>query len=264
MPPLVGFEKIRLLGLGDGEFHVNVFLARESASGRLVSVQHYLGPWVEIEEYLSRSLGEADGLEHPHILQVLRAAETEGGGYVIREHCEARTLAERAREAGRLEVLDALSAFAQAADAIGFAHANGMLHCDLNPHNISLTSDGQVKVSGFIGPRIAKVGFGGIAYAAPELVLGSELTVQTDVYLLGATFYEVLTGEAPFEDEDAMALMKKIVREAPRPASRINKEVPSGLDELLLRAMAKDPAGRFEDAGKLGEAVDSVRRQLSG
>jgi serine/threonine-protein kinase len=184
------------------------------------------------------------------------------------EYVAGRTLREVLREYSRLPALEAARIAAEIADALSFAHRNGVVHRDIKPGNVLLTPAGQVKVTDFGIARaeqnddLTKTGsvMGTATYFSPEQAQGLDLDGRADVYALGVVLYEMLTGVAPFIADNPVSVAYKHVREEPVPPSRRNPDVPPALEQIIMSALAKDPEHRYQSADDLRADLLRFRR----
>lgn len=195
-------------------------------------------------------------LNHPNIVTLYDFQESEGTYYLIMEYVEGLTLGEILAEGGSLIVDQSLAIAIQVALALECAHLNEVIHRDIKPDNLMLIGDGRIKVMDFgiarlkSGPAssITREGeiVGTLAYMSPEQVEGRYVDETTDVFSLGAVLYQMLTGASPFAAETPAAVIFKILHSTPRAPSELNPEVPPELDDVVLKALDRDPDERFE------------------
>ncbi len=251
-----------------------VFLARDRVLGRDVALKvlrrQYAGD-SEFAERFKREARSAASLSHPNIVQVYDRGETdEGASYIAMEYVPGGTLKERISDRGPLEASEAAALGAQVAEALGAAHDRGMVHRDIKPQNVLLTTRGDAKVADFGIARagssvtISKTGsvMGTAGYMSPEQALGEPATPRSDLYSLGVVLYEALTGELPFTADNPIAVSMKHVTEALRPPREIDPTIPEGMNALIVKLMAKDPEDRYASAGELADDLRRVSRGL--
>jgi serine/threonine-protein kinase len=218
---------------------------------------------------LERFLREAkilSRLNHPHIVSY-RSSTLLGNRYVLAtELVEGTTLAERL-ELGPVSMPDSIKFIWQALEALECAHREGVVHRDVTPAKLVLTTDADLKLSGFslarstADPRLTQAGvtIGTANYMSPEQVqANSELDARSDLYSLGAVFYQLITGRLPFESESQFEVMLAHVETQPEPPSKFNSRIPAELDALILKALAKNPADRFQSAREFRESLMSI------
>jgi eukaryotic-like serine/threonine-protein kinase len=202
-------------------------------------------------ERLRREARAAGRLDHPNIARVLDLGEQDGRPYLVMELLHGESLAARLDRAGPMAPAEAVRVVAAVADALEAAHRAGVVHRDVKPGNVFLTSDGEVKVLDFgiasaAGEAALTTGdlLGTAAYLAPERVLGHQATPAADVYSLGVVLYELLAGRRPFEATSDIALaMAQVNAEVP-PLHRVAPSAPASLVAACAQAMAKDPSAR--------------------
>src|SRR5713226_8865345 len=208
------------------------------------------------QEKVTRFLREAKvhaRISHPNIVSFYLATHLGGQLVMTTELVEGTTLAQRL-ELGPLPVAEALHYVSQLLSALAQAHGLGVVHRDITPSNIILTPGGGAKLTGFglakatTDPQLTQPGtvIGSLDYISPEQIKGmSELDGRTDIYSLGVVLYQAVTGKRPFERKSQFEVMLAHVNEIPPAPSVVNPELPSELNEIILKAMAKDPSSRF-------------------
>jgi uncharacterized RDD family membrane protein YckC len=254
--------------LGRGGMGV-VYEADEIDSGRRVALKvlkERLNDPRERERF-HREGRLAASLNHPHCVFVFAASEVDGRLAIAMELMQG-TLADRLKAHGPLPVSDAVDVTLQLLSGLQAASALGILHRDIKPSNCFIDADGIVKIGDFgisrslrptedtalsTGTKFAATP----AYASPEQLRGAALDTRSDVYSLGATLYELLTGRRPFEREDLMALLMAVANDAPQPPHLVSPAVPRGLSQTVLRCLAKRPEQRFADYDALAGALEA-------
>jgi serine/threonine protein kinase len=221
-------------------------------------------------EKVTRFLREAkvhSRIGHPNIVSFYHATQLDGQLVMTTELVEGTTLAER-RETGALPLAESLSYISQVLSALAHAHALGIVHRNVTPYNIILTSGGRVKLTGFslakatTDPQMTQPGtvIGTLNYISPEQVKGlTELDARTDVYSLGVVLYEIVTGRRPFHRKSQFEIMLAHVNELPPVPTIVNPEVSAELSDIILTAMAKDPSLRYQTAEELQQRLDGLR-----
>ena len=253
--------------IGQGGMAV-VFLARDLKHHRSVALK-VLRPELTASLGAERFLREIDtaaGLNHPHILPLHDSGEAAGCLYYVMPYVEGESLRERLSRDGRLPLEEALQIGREVADALSYAHSQGIVHRDIKPENILLAA-GHAVVSDFGiarameaagAERLTSTGLalGTPAYMSPEQATGeSGIDGRSDIYSLGCVLYEALSGEPPFAGTTVQAVLTKRLTEAAPLVRRVRPEVPASVEEAIARAMAREPADRFDSAARLALAL---------
>jgi serine/threonine-protein kinase len=257
--------------LGSGGM-ADVYLAHDQLLGRNVAVKvlhHHFAEDQEFVERFRREASSAAALSHPNIVGIFDRGEWDGTYYIAMEYVSGRSLKALVRERGPLDPATSIDIVVQILLAAQFAHRRGVIHRDLKPHNVILDDEGRVRVTDF---GIARAGasdmtltgsiMGTAQYLSPEQAQGFAVSDSSDLYSVGVILYELLTGVVPFEGDSAVAIAFKQVAAEPRPPSDLNPTLPPSLDAVVLRALAKDPAARYADAGELINALQTERAAL--
>ena len=247
-----------------------VYLARDLRHDRQVAlkVMHpELASSIGPERFLHEVRTTAR-LQHPHILPVHDSGETAGMLWYVMPYVEGESLRQRLQREQQLPIEDALQITREVADALGYAHSQGIVHRDIKPENILLTR-GHALVADFGiaravqaggGQRLTETGvaIGTPAYMSPEQCLASpSLDGRSDLYSLGCVLYEMLVGEAPYTGTSPQAITAKRLMDAVPSARRLRDTVPAPIDQAVMRLLAKMPADRFPDGASLGRALST-------
>ena len=239
-----------------------VYVARDQLLDRLVAVKvldRELAADPTFVERFRREAQAAANLTHPGIVAVYDWGEDGDTYFIVMEYVEGHTLRDLLRTHGRVPTMEAARIAAEIADALAFAHRNGVVHRDVKPGNILLTEAGQVKVTDFgiaragNGEALTKTGavMGTATYFSPEQAQGLALDGRADVYSLGVVLYEMVAGVPPFTGDNPVSVAYKHVRERPTPPSRVAPELPGAMDRIVLTALAKDVEQRYQSAADL-------------
>jgi beta-lactam-binding protein with PASTA domain/tRNA A-37 threonylcarbamoyl transferase component Bud32 len=261
------YRIIRKLGSGG---MANVYLAEDEDLGRRVAIKilndRYANDDLFIERF-RREAKSAAALSHPNIVSVYDRGEAEGTYYIAMEVIEGRSLKELIMTRGPLPIAQALAYTHEILEALRFAHRHGIIHRDIKPHNILIGE--RLKVTDF---GIARAGasqmteagsiMGTAQYLSPEQARGAPVTASSDLYSVGIVLYEMLTGKVPFTGDSAIEIAMKHLNDAPKPPSKIRPEIPEELDQVVLRALAKNPEDRYQTAEEFSEDLHRVEAGL--
>jgi serine/threonine-protein kinase len=227
---------------------------------------------LEDQERVTRFLREArvhSRINHPNIASFYHAAQVDSELVMATEWVDGTTLAQR-REEGPLPIAEALDYICQVLSALSQAHSVGIVHRDVTPWNIFLTRGGGVKLTGF---RLAKGAtdaqltqpgtvIGSLNYLSPEQIRGlAELDGRTDIYSVGVVLYEAVTGRRPFHRKSQFEVMQAHMSALAPAPTLVNPEVPAELSEIILKAMAKEPASRFQTAEEFRQRLQRIGAQ---
>lgn len=253
-----------LLGRGG---MAEVYLATDRVLDRPVAVK-VLGGWLAndgtfVERFRREALASAR-ISHPGLVAVFDAGSEDRVQYIVMEHVPGETLADAIRSQGRVLPERATGIAASVADALGMAHAAGIVHRDVKPANVMLTPDGRTKLMdlgiarSIAGESITRASsiLGTAGYVSPEQARGDRVDHRSDIYSVGCVLYEMLTGRQPFEAADPVAVAYKHVHDTPVPPTSLEPSVPPELEAVTLRAMEKDPAARFQSVAEMKSALD--------
>ena len=263
------FRIIRSLGHGGMS---EVFLARDLLIGGEVALKiihaHHARNRFVIERF-KREVGISRRVRHPGIIRIhdLYERPDEGLLFLSMEYLPGGNLKTRIQLSDALPIREAVSIGIEALSALEAAHEAGIVHRDIKPHNLLFTADGRVKLTDFGLARTAvgedvfsdTTSAGTPEYCSPEVALGEYADSRSDLYSLGITLFEALTGRLPFSGGDPYLVLKhQADTPAPHPAS-FRPGIPRELDEIILKALEKDPARRFQTAGEFREALSELR-----
>ena len=267
--------RYRLLGeLGRGAMGV-VYRAEDPMLSRTVAIKtiNMVADAEERAEYEKRFYQEAKaagGLSHPNVVTIYDIGHAGDVVYMAMEYVEGTELRDLL-QGGRLDAAAAVDIAAQVAEGLAYAHARGIVHRDVKPANIMVSRDGPAKIMDFGIARMrasdvkTQTGMllGSPKYMAPEQLLGGPVDPRCDIFSLGVVLYEALTGAPPFSGADISQIMYQIVHATPPPPSAVNSRVPPMLDLIVAKALAKDPAVRYQDARALAADLRACRAQVA-
>jgi beta-lactam-binding protein with PASTA domain len=256
--------------LGSGGM-AEVWCAQDTQLGRKVALKILQPRFAQDQEFVERFRREASaaaGLQHPNVVNVFDRGEFDGTYYIAMEYVAGASLRDLINEGMSVEA--AVGVTRQILAAAKFAHSHGVIHRDFKPGNVLVDREGRATVTDF---GIAKAGvseitqtgsvMGTAQYLSPEQAQGLAVTAASDLYSIGVILYEALTGRVPFEADSAVAVALKQVSEFPRTPSELNPAVPTALDAVVLKAMSKDPANRFQSADEFDAALTEAERNPS-
>ncbi len=261
------YEVGRLLGAGG---MAEVYEGHDRLLARRVAIKILLSQYAHDPAFLARFRREAQSaasLSHPNIVSVFDTGSEGDTWFIVMEYVDGRTLKDIIRAEGALYWARAAEVAADVAGALAVAHARGIVHRDVKPGNVMLTTEGKVKVMDFgiaratAVPSITQTSavVGTAQYIAPEQAQGLEVDGRTDVYALGCCLYEMVTGQVPFSGPTPVAIAYRHVREEPTPPRALNPDVPPPLERVCLKAMAKRPEDRYQTAAEMQRDLERVR-----
>lgn len=259
------YEVVALLGAGGMG---RVYKVRNIISNREEAMKVLLPDYASEPELAARFMAEIRtlaGLEHPNIAQLRTAFQFQNQLVMIMEFVEGTTLETLAAQS-RIPLDRVLEYSTQVLSALSYAHGKGVTHRDIKPANIMITSHGLVKLMDF---GIAKstndlqltrpgTTMGSVYYMSPEQVRGGTVDARSDIYSFGVTLYEMLTGRKPFQADTSYTVLNAQLNEAPMPPAEVNPALSPELNNIVLRAMVKVPAGRFQTADEFRNALKAI------
>ena len=249
-----------------------VYKAEDLKLKRCVALKFLPPHLMDSPELKERFLIEAQAaaaLSHPNICVIYEVGESEDRPYIAMEYVKGETLRERIKK-GPLRAEEVLDIISQVAAGLGEAHGKGIIHRDIKSANIMVTEKGQAKVMDFGLAKLSggssltksQTTLGTVAYMSPEQARGGDLDQRTDIWSLGVVLYEMLTGELPFRGDHDQTVIHAILHREPKPPSKTRPDLPCGLDEVVLKALSKKPAGRYQTMEELREDLEAMAEGL--
>ena len=236
-----------------------VYKAKDKVLNRDVAVKVLKDEFTTDEEFVKRFNSEAlaaASLTHPNIVSIYDVGNEDGIYYIVMELVRGKTLKQIITEEGALPWKWSVNIAMQIASALETAHKNNIVHRDIKPHNIIITEDGVAKVTDFgiakavSNSTITAFGttIGSVHYFSPEQAKGGYTDAKSDIYSLGVVMYEMLTGKVPFDADTSVSVALKHMQEQPVPPMEINENIPKAVNDIILKAMQKEPMARYQTA----------------
>ncbi|WP_251440499.1 Stk1 family PASTA domain-containing Ser/Thr kinase [Veillonella intestinalis] len=254
-------SKIGVGGMAD------VFKGEDLLLGRPVAIKVLHQNFAGDDDFVARFKREAQAagkLSHPNIVSMYDVGFDQGYHYIVMEYIEGETLKEYITRHERLPIDNAVKFTIAIAEGLEHAHAMGIVHCDIKPHNVLITKQGRIKVTDFGIARAMNAGttmmytnsiMGSAHYLSPEQASGKPVNGSTDIYSLGAVLYEMLTGRVPYEGETPISVALKHVREKLISPTRYNPSIPTLLESAVIKSLAKRPEDRFNNISEMISAL---------
>lgn len=262
------YEAFQHIGQGG---MADVFLAVDTILNRQVAVKilrsELCTDAVAIIRF-EREAQAATALSHPNIVEIYDVGEYKGHHFIVMEYVPGKTLKKVIHDRGALLIEEAIDISKQLASATGEAHRKGIIHRDIKPQNVIVKSDGSVKILDF-GIALAKGSIqvtdannvmGSVHYLAPELAKGESASVQSDIYALGIVLFEMLTGDVPFKADSAVQVALMQMRNEIPSVRSINSQIPQSVENIILKATAKDPKMRYRSCNEMYEDLRTCLR----
>ena len=250
------YEIIRSIGEGG---MANVYLGYDTILDRNVAIKVLRGDLSNDEKFVRRFQREAlsaSSLAHPAIVEMYDVGVDDNLYYIVMEYVDGKTLKQLLKKRGSLTLSEAIDIMLQLTDGMSHAHDSYIIHRDLKPQNIMIKDDGQIKITDFgiamalNSTQLTQTNsvMGSVHYLPPEQASGKGSTIKSDIYSMGIIFYELLSGSLPFRGDNAVEIALKHMRD-PLPSLRAeNSAIPQSIENIIMRATAKNPKNRYEDA----------------
>jgi hypothetical protein len=271
IPATIGHYTIRRR-LGAGGMGA-VYLGSDVALGRAVAIKVLSESFTDPSALtrFTREAQYAGTLRHPNIVTIFELGHDNGRPFIVMEYLPGETLSDLISRRAALSLHATLHIMSGICDALGYAHEKGIIHRDIKPANVLVDVDGTVKLVDFGIARRAEsdlTGTGNIVgtlnYLSPEQLRGLPADARSDIFAVGATFYELVTGHRAFPGSIDDGVLTRILGDDPVPVRTIRPEVPAEIEACILRALDKSPALRYPNLAEMREAIDRLAAQLSG
>jgi len=254
--------------IGEGGM-ANVYLAKDIILNRFVAVKILHEQLAKQDRFIERFRREAEAVSsiiHPNVVEIYDVGQYENCYFIVMEFLEGQTLKEYIKEKKFLSVSETISIMKQVCDGVDVAHKQGIVHRDLKPQNIFIRRDGVIKIMDFgiayqqdASPLTqTNAVMGSVHYLAPEQAKGESASIQTDIYSLGIVMYEMLTGHVPYTGDSAVNIVLRHLRETVPYVSEKNEHVPQSVENIIIRATAKNPSDRYHSMDEMRHDLDTA------
>ncbi|MEG1869486.1 MAG: Stk1 family PASTA domain-containing Ser/Thr kinase [Oscillospiraceae bacterium] len=265
------YEICELIGVGG---MANVYKANDTVADRVVAVKILRDEYAQNEEFLRRFKNESKAisvLSHPNIVKIYDVSFSDKFNSIVMEYIDGITLKEYIEYHGSLRYREAVHFTVQILRALQHAHDKGIVHRDIKPHNIMLLRDATIKITDFGIARFARSesktltdrALGSVHYISPEQASGDFTDARTDIYSVGVMLFEMLTGALPFEADTPVSVAIKQIQAQPRRPREINPEIPEALEEIIIKAMQKNPKNRYQSANEMLQDIAAFKSNPS-
>ena len=261
------YEILEVIGTGGMAV---VYKARCHRLNRLVAIKILKDEYSQDEEFRRRFHAEGQAvamLSHPNIVQVYDVSSADNADYIVMELIDGITLKQYMEKKGVLNWKETLHFSMLIGKALEHAHSRGIIHRDIKPHNVMVLKNGSVKVTDFGIARVVsksntltKEALGSVHYISPEQAKGSRVDNRSDLYSLGVVMYEMMTGRAPYDGESPVAVAIQHINGGAAMPSTLNPNIPGGLEQIIMKAMAVEPANRYASATAMLYDMDEFRK----
>ncbi len=262
------YEIVELIGIGG---MADVYKATDIMENKTVAVKILKTEFAKNEEFLRRFRNESKAiavLSHPNIVKVYDVGFTANLQYIVMEYIDGITLKEYLEHQKFLKWKEAIYFINQILKAVQHAHDKGIVHRDIKPQNIMLFTNGSIKVMDFgiarfarqDGKNMSEKTVGSVHYISPEQASGGLTDDKSDIYSIGAMFFEMVTGEKPFDGDTPVEIALCHISSLPPIPSEIMGDIPKGFDEIILKAMEKNPEKRYQSAASMIRDFDAVKK----
>lgn len=262
------YELLELIGVGG---MADIYRARDIVEDRIVAVKILKTEFAGSEEFLRRFRNESKAialLSHPNIVKIYDVGFTDKVQFIVMEYVDGITLTDYIEQQGVLKWRDAVHFTIQILKALQHAHDRGIVHRDIKSSNVMLLADGTIKVMDFGIARfnrennktVSEKTIGSVHYISPEQARGDITDERSDIYSVGVALYEMLTGKKPFDGDSPVSIALMHMQSTPKKPTELNSTIPEGLEQIVLRAMQKDPAQRYQTAGEMIKDLEEFKK----
>lgn len=265
------YELLELIGVGG---MADIYRANDIQEDRIVAVKILKTEFAGSDEFLRRFRNESKAialLSHPNIVKIYDVGFMDKVQFIVMEYVDGITLTDYIEQQGVLKWRDALHFTVQVLKALQHAHDRGIVHRDVKSSNVMLLRDGTIKVMDFGIARfnrennmtVSEKTIGSVHYISPEQARGDITDERSDIYSVGVALYEMLTGRKPFDGDTPVAIALKHMQSTAKRPTELNETIPEGMEQIVLRAMQKDPAARYQTAGEMINDLDEFKKNPS-
>ena len=261
------YEILEIIGTGGMAV---VYKARCHRLNRLVAIKILKDDYLEDEEFRRRFHSESQAvamLSHPNIVSIYDVSTSVTADYIVMELIDGITLKQYMEKKGVLNWKETLHFAIQISKALEHAHSRGIVHRDIKPHNVMVLKNGAVKVTDFgiarmmsKGNTLTKEALGSVHYISPEQAKGGRVDSRSDIYSLGTVMYEMMSGRPPYDGESPVAVAIQHINGGAAMPSTLNPNIPGGLEQIIMKAMAHEPAQRYASATQMLADLDEFRK----
>ncbi len=262
------YELLELIGVGG---MADIYRARDIEEDRIVAVKILKTEFAGSDEFLRRFRNESKAialLSHPNIVKIYDVGFTEKVQFIVMEYVDGITLTDYIEQQGVLKWRDSIHFTVQILKALQHAHDRGIVHRDVKSQNVMLLSDGTIKVMDFGIARfnrennktMSEKTIGSVHYISPEQARGDITDERSDIYSVGVALYEMVTGKKPFDGDTPVSIALMHMQSTPKKPTELNSTVPEGLEQIILRAMQKDPNQRYQTAGEMIKDLEELKK----
>lgn len=262
------YELLELIGVGG---MADIYRAKDIQEDRIVAVKILKTEYAGSEEFLRRFRNESKAialLSHPNIVKIYDVGFTDKVQFIVMEYVDGITLSDYIEQQGVLKWRDAVHFTVQTLRALQHAHDRGIVHRDIKSSNIMLLRDGTIKVMDFGIARfnrennktMSEKTIGSVHYISPEQARGDMTDERSDIYSVGVALYEMLTGRKPFDGDTPVAIALMHMQTEPKKPSELNETIPEGLEQIVMKAMQKEPNARYQTAHEMITDLEEFKK----